>query len=267
MNHPNISSQVDHKATQNAKQSIEYGTNIVGGVIPGRTGEHLGLPVLPSVRAVSETFSSLSFSCAKKRKTLIISQAKDQLKPDATAVYVAAQQAAAAIEEAIEAEIPLVVVVAEHIPLHDMLRVRVLLFFEFLSELRFSKVQSMLRSQSKSRLVGANSPGMISAIGKCRLGFHPIPIFTPGSISIVAKSGTLSYETVASTTRAGLGQSLVIGMGGDPLPGTDFVDALRVFELDEDTKGIILVGEIGGRAEEDAAEWIKEYRKRTERPK
>ncbi|CAD6574263.1 MAG: hypothetical protein ASARMPREDX12_006484 [Alectoria sarmentosa] len=215
------------RATQNAQQSIDYGTKIVGGVTPGRNGEHLGLPVLPSVRA-----------------------AKDQLKPDATAIYVAAQHAASAIEEAIEAEIPLVVAVAEHIPLHDMLR-----------------VQSMLRSQSKSRLVGANSPGMISAVGKCRLGFHPIPTFMPGNIAIVAKSGTLSYETVASTTRAGLGQSLVIGMGGDPLPGTDFVDALKVFEHDADTKGIIIVGEIGGRAEEDAAEWIKEYRKRTEKPK
>lgn len=125
----------------------------------------------------------------------------------------------------------------------------------------------MLRSQSKSRLVGANSPGMISATGRCRLGFHPLPTFKPGCVAIVAKSGTLSYETVASTTRAGLGQSLVIGMGGDPLPGTDFVDALKVFEHDKDTKGIILVGEIGGRAEDDAAEWIKGYRKRTPNPK
>lgn len=108
---------------------------------------------------------------------------------------------------------------------------------------------------------------MISAVGKCRLGFHPLPTFTPGSVAIVAKSGTLSYETVASTTRAGVGQSLVIGMGGDPLPGTDFVDALRVFENDENTRGIILVGEIGGRAEEDAAEWIKDYRRRCQTPK
>ena len=182
--------------------------------------------------------------------SLIRSQAKEQLQPHATAVYVAAAQAANAIEEAIEAEIPLIVAVAEHIPLHDMLR-----------------VQSALRSQSKSRLVGANSPGIISAVGKCRLGFHPLPTFQAGYVGIVAKSGTLSYETVASTTRAGLGQSLVIGIGGDPLPGTDFVDALKVFETDDDTKGIILVGEIGGRAEDDAAEWIKEYRSRTKDPK
>ncbi|KAL6718149.1 hypothetical protein ACLMJK_004236 [Lecanora helva] len=215
------------KATQNAKQSIEYGTKIVGGVTPGKDGDHLGLPVLPSVQA-----------------------AKDQLKPDATAIYVAAPQAASAIKEAIEAEIPLIVAVAEHIPLHDLLR-----------------IHSMLRMQSKSRLVGANSPGIISAVGKCRLGFHPLPFFRPGNVAVIAKSGTLSYETVASLTRAGLGQSLVIGVGGDLLPGTDFVDALRFLEDDYDTEGIILIGEIGGRAEEEAAEWIKDYRRRVHRPK
>ena len=125
----------------------------------------------------------------------------------------------------------------------------------------------MLRTQSKSRLVGANCPGMINPHAKCRIGFPPIPFFLPGSVGIVAKSGTLSYETVASTTRAGIGQSLVIGMGGDPLPGTDFVDALTIFERDENTKGIIIVGELGGSAEEEAAAWIKEYRKRTQHPK
>ncbi|SLM38679.1 succinyl-ligase subunit alpha [Lasallia pustulata] len=181
---------------------------------------------------------------------LTIVQAKEQLRPDATAVYVAAHQAPGAIEEAIEAEIPLIVAVAEHIPVHDLLR-----------------IHSILRTQSKSRLVGANAPGIISPIGRCRIGFQPLPTFSAGSVGIVAKSGTLSYETVASTTRAGVGQSLVIGMGGDVLAGTNFVDALKVFEHDEDTKGIIIVGEIGGRAEEEAAEWIKGYRRRATNPK
>ncbi|KAL8724095.1 MAG: hypothetical protein Q9181_006984 [Wetmoreana brouardii] len=206
-------------ATQNAKQSLEYGTKIVGGVTPGRHGEHLGLPLLPTVRAT---------------------EAKEHLKPDATAVYVAANQAAAAIEEAIEAEIPLIVAVAEHIPTIDLLRIK-----------------SILNTQSKSRLVGPNSPGVISAAGKCRIGFQPLPCFQPGVVGIVARSGTLSYETVASTTRADLGQSLVIGMGGDILPGTDFVDALTVFEHHEETKGIVLVGEIGGQSEIMAADWIR----------
>ena len=125
----------------------------------------------------------------------------------------------------------------------------------------------MLQTQSKTRLVGANCPGIISAIGKCRIGFQPLPCFAPGTVGIIAKSGTLSYETVASTTRAGLGQSLCISMGGDVLAGTNFVDALKVFEHDPDTQGIILVGEIGGTAEMDAAEWIKDYRQRTSDPK
>src|ERR1700742_4503150 len=109
----------------------------------------------------------------------------------------------------------------------------------------------MLSTQSKSRLVGANAPGIVSAIGKCRIGFQPLPTFSPGHIGVVAKSGTLSYETVASLTRAGLGQSLCIGMGGDMVAGTNFVDALNVFESDEDTHGIIIVGEVGGKAEEE----------------
>ncbi|KAL8638468.1 MAG: hypothetical protein Q9228_004380 [Teloschistes exilis] len=172
------------------------------------------------------------------------------LKPDATAVYVAAGQAAGAIEEAIEAEIPLIVAVAEHIPTIDLMR-----------------ITSILKTQAKSRLVGPNSPGIISAVGRCRIGFQPLPFFQPGVVGIVARSGTLSYETVASTTRAGLGQSLVIGMGGDILPGTDFVDALTVFEHHQETEGIVLIGEIGGESELKAAEWIESYRQRTEKPK
>ncbi|KAM3086001.1 hypothetical protein ACMFMG_003050 [Clarireedia jacksonii] len=174
----------------------------------------------------------------------------EKLKPDATGIYVAAHQAPGAIEEAIEAEVPLIVAVAEHIPIHDMLR-----------------IHSILKTQSKSRLVGANAPGIISAIGKCRIGFQPLPCFMPGRIGIIAKSGTLSYEAVASTTRAGLGQSLCIGMGGDVLAGTNFVDALKVFEHDDDTEGIVLIGEIGGEAELEAAEWIREYKKRSPNPK
>ncbi|KAH8592433.1 alpha subunit of succinyl-CoA synthetase [Bisporella sp. PMI_857] len=215
------------QATTNAKESIAWGTKIVGGVTPGKNGEHLGLPVLPTVR-----------------------EAMEKLKPDATGIYVAAHQAPKAIEEAIAAEIPLIVAVAEHIPIHDVLR-----------------IHSILKTQSRSRLVGANAPGIISAIGKCRIGFQPLPCFKPGRVGIVAKSGTLSYEAVASTTRANLGQSLCIGMGGDVLAGTNFVDALKIFEHDEDTEGIILIGEIGGTAELEAAQWIKEYKKRSANPK
>lgn len=215
------------QATVNAKESIDYGTNVVGGVKPGFTGEHLGLPVLPSVQA-----------------------AMDQLKPDASAIYVPGNGTVTAMEEAIEAEIPLVIAVAEHIPIHDILR-----------------IQQMLKTQSKTRLVGANCPGIISTHGRCRLGFQPLPFFQPGKVGIVAKSGTLSYETVASTTRAGLGQTYGISMGGDVLAGTTFIDAFRIFEYDDATEGIIMVGEVGGRAEEDAAEWIKDYRKRTPNPK
>ncbi|KAF7585699.1 hypothetical protein BBP40_010260 [Aspergillus hancockii] len=215
------------QATANVKESLAWGTRIVGGVKPGVEGEHLGLPVFPSVRA-----------------------AQEKAKPDASAIYVPGNQTAKAIEEAIEAEIPLVVAVAEHVPVHDLLR-----------------IHSMLQTQSKTRLVGANCPGIISAIGKCRIGFQPLLCFSPGKIGIVAKSGTLSYETVASTTRVGLGQSLCISMGGDVLAGTNFVDALKILANDPDTEGIILVGEIGGTAEIDAAEWIEDYNRRATNPK
>jgi succinyl-CoA synthetase alpha subunit len=130
-----------------------------------------------------------------------------------------------------------------------------------------TQIHSMLQTQSKSRLVGANAPGIISAIGRCRIGFQPLPTFSPGHIGIVAKSGTLSYETVGSLTRAGVGQSLCIGMGGDVIAGTNFVDALKVFETDDDTEAIILVGELGGTSEEEAADWIRDYRRRVKDPK
>ena len=211
----------------NAKESLEYGTNIVGGVKPGVEGEHLGLPIVPSVK-----------------------EAVKRLKPDASAIYVPGNGTVMAMEEAIENEIPLIVAVAEHIPLHDIMR-----------------VHQMLRTQSKTRLVGANCPGIISTHGRCRLGFQPLPFFKEGNVGIVAKSGTLSYEAVASTTRAGLGQTYGISMGGDVFAGTNFVEAFQVLVGDPDTEGIIMIGEIGGRAELDAAEWVKEYRKRTPNPK
>lgn len=129
------------------------------------------------------------------------------------------------------------------------------------------QITSILNTQSKSRFVGANAPGIIAPIGFCRIGFQPLPTFAPGHIGIVAKSGTLSYEAVASITRAGLGQSLCIGMGGDIIAGTSLVDALRVFEKDPETEGIVIVGETGGRAEEEAAEWIRDYRRRVQTPK
>ncbi|RMZ92419.1 hypothetical protein DV736_g323, partial [Chaetothyriales sp. CBS 134916] len=215
------------QATVNAKESIEYGTNVVGGTKPGFEGEHLGLPVLPSVRAAVE-----------------------KLKPDASAIYVPGNGTVTAMEEAIENEIPLIVAVAEHIPLHDLMR-----------------IHQILRTQSKTRLVGANCPGIISTHGRCRIGFQPLPFFKEGNISIIAKSGTLSYEAVASTTRAGLGQSYGISMGGDILAGTNFTEAFQVLVDDPNTEGIIIIGELGGRAELEAAEWIKDYRARTPNPK
>lgn len=215
------------QATMNAKESLEYGTNIVGGVKPGVEGEHLGLPVLPSVRAAVE-----------------------KLKPDASAIYVPGNGTVTAMEEAIENEIPLIVAVAEHIPVHDILR-----------------IHQMLRTQSKTRLVGANCPGIINTHGRCRLGFQPLPFFTEGKIGIIAKSGTLSYEAVASTTRAGLGQTYGISMGGDVLAGTNFVEAFQILVEDEKTEGIVMIGEVGGSAELRAAEWIKDYNRRTANPK
>ena len=214
-------------ATANAKESIEYGTNVVGGTKPGVEGEHLGLPVLPSVRAAVE-----------------------KLKPTASAIYVPGNGTVQAMEEAIENEIPLMVAVAEHIPLHDIMR-----------------IHQMLRTQSKTRLVGANCPGIISTRGRCRIGFQPLPFFKEGNVGIVAKSGTLSYEAVASTTRAGLGQTYGISMGGDIFAGTNFIESFQVLVDDPDTEGIIMVGELGGRTELDAAEWIKDYRRRTPNPK
>ncbi|PHH91489.1 hypothetical protein CDD83_272 [Cordyceps sp. RAO-2017] len=214
-------------ATANAEETLQYGTKVVGGVSPGKGGErHLGLPVFGSVK-----------------------EAMEQVRPHVSAVFVPAKFAAAAIIESIEAEVPLVVSVAEHIPVHDLLR-----------------VQEVLRTQSKTRLVGPNCPGII-APEQCRVGIMPFRQYRKGRVGIVSKSGTLSYEAVGATTAAGLGQSLVIAVGGDSMPGTTLVDALEVFYADSETEGIILIGEIGGEAELRAAELIRKHRETSQNPK
>ncbi|RPA96944.1 succinate-CoA ligase, partial [Choiromyces venosus 120613-1] len=210
------------QATANAMQSIDYGTKVVGGVTPRKSGQHLKLPLFSSVK-----------------------EAADNLKPHATAIFVPAPFAVSAITESIAAEIPLIIAVAEHVSIHSLLR-----------------LHSILKTQSRSRLVGANCPGIINPAARCRVGFMPHKVFTPGVVGIVAKSGTLSYEAVASTSRAGLGQSLVVGMGGDWIAGTTLVDGVKFFLEDEGTKGIVVIGEVGGDVEMRVVALLEEVKGR-----
>ncbi len=203
-----------------ARQMLEYGTQLVAGVTPGKGGQRFEekVPVFDTV-----------------------AEAVEQTGANASCIFVPPPFAADAILEAVDAGIELIVCITEGIPVTDMLKVR-----------------RVLDSQDRSRLIGPNCPGVITP-GQCKIGIMPGHIHKPGRIGVISRSGTLTYEAVDQLTRLGIGQSTCVGIGGDPVNGTDFVDVLRMFKDDPETEGVVLIGEIGGNAEERAAAYIAEH--------